>query len=57
VPRQPTTLRRAPESGQEKYRKMSELFEDFFGKRAGTKGDTNQAMEEMEVFKALNGKE
>jgi hypothetical protein len=36
---------------------MSELFEDFFGKRAGTKVDTNQAMEEMEVFKALNGKE
>jgi hypothetical protein len=36
---------------------MSQLSEDFFGKHAGSKGGTNQAMEEMEVFKALNEKE
>ena len=52
---------RAPETEQEKYRKMSELFKDFFGKHVGSKGDTDQAMKEMEILKErlkeLNSKE
>jgi len=52
---------RAPETEQEKYREMSQLFEDFFGKHVGSKGDTDEAMKEMEVLKErlkdLNSKE
>jgi hypothetical protein len=37
------------------------VFEDFFGKHVGSKGDTDQAMKEMEVLKErlkeLNSKE
>ena len=40
---------------------MSELFKDFFGKHVGSKGDTDQAMKEMEILKErlkeLNSKE
>jgi hypothetical protein len=54
-------LKLAPESAQEKYREMSRLFEDHFGKHVGSHGDTDEAMEDLEKLrqrlKELEGKE
>jgi hypothetical protein len=54
-------LKLAPEAAQEKYREMSRLFADHFGKHVGSHGDVDEAMEDLEKLrqrlKELDAKE
>jgi hypothetical protein len=44
-------LKLAPEADQEKYREISRLFADHFGKHVGSHGDAGEAMEDLEKLR------